>query len=59
MPTRCSINAMDLTNFPNTNMLLKVDNFGRILNWSHIDELVVNGTSGCNCDNYKLKNNLA
>ena len=31
-------------------MLLKVDCFD-------IDELVINGMSGCNSNNYKLKNN--
>ena len=56
-PTRCTINAMDLKNFPNTIMLLKVDNFEGFSNRSNIDELVINNTSGCNYKNYKLNNN--
>ena len=50
MSTKCSINAMDLKNFPNTNMLLKVDRFEGFSNWSIVDELVINNTSGCNCN---------
>ena len=45
---------MDVKVFPNTNMLLKVDCFEGFLNWSNIDELVINNTSGCNYNNYKL-----
>ena len=59
MPTRCSINAMDIKNFPNTNVLLKVDCFEGFSNESDVDELVINNTSECNCNNYKLDNNLA
>ena len=57
-PTRCSINAMHL---PNTNniMLLKVDHFEGFSNRSNVDELVINSTSGCNCNNHKLNNNVA
>ena len=56
-PTGCIINAMDLKTFPNTTMLLTVDQFEGFLNWSNIDELVINSTSGCNCNNYELNNN--
>ena len=49
---------MDLKNFPNTNMLLKVDHFEGFSIQSNIDELI-NNMSGCNCNNYKLNNNLA
>ena len=41
-PTGCIINGMDLKNFPNTIMLLKVDRFKGFLNWSNVDELVIN-----------------
>ena len=54
MPTGYSINAMDLKNFSNTNLLLKVDCFEGFLNWINVDELVINNTSGCKCINYKL-----
>ena len=57
MPTGCSINAMDLKIFPNGNMLLKVDQFKGFSNWNNVDKLVINGTSGCNCNNYELNNN--
>ena len=40
----CSISAMDLKFFPNTNILLKVDNFEGFSNWSNVDELVINST---------------
>ena len=43
-------------NFPNTNMLLKVNQFEGFLNWSNNDEFVINSMSGCNCNNYKLNN---
>ena len=55
-PTRCIINAMDMKNFPNTIVLLKVDHFEGFSNWSNVDELVINSTSGCNYKNYKLIN---
>ena len=55
-PTRCIINSMDLKIFPNNIMLLKVDNFEGFLNWSCVDETVINSMSGCNCNNYKLHN---
>ena len=65
-PTRCIINAMDLTIFPNTIMLLKVDHFEAFSNWSNVDELMINSTNGFSCsndklnnNNYKLNNNLA
>ena len=57
--TGCIINAMDLKNLPNTIVLLKVDQFEGFSNRSNIDELVINSTSGCNCNNYKLNNNSA
>ena len=47
---------MDLKIIPNTNMLLKVDQFKGFSNQINVDELVINSTSGCNCNNY---NNLA
>ena len=56
-PIDCIINSMDLKIFPNTTMLLKVDCFEGFSNWSNIDELVINNTSGCNCNNHKLNNN--
>ena len=40
-------------------MLLKADRFEGLSDWSDIDELVINNTSGCNCNNYKFNNNLA
>ena len=46
-PTGCSINAMDLKIFSNTDVLLKVDPFERFSNWSNIDELVISSTSVC------------
>ena len=46
--TGCIVNAMDLTIFPNTIVLLKVDHFEGFSNRSNIDELVINSTSGCN-----------
>ena len=46
--------AMDMKNFSNTILLLKVDKFEGFSNWSNVDELVINSTSGCNCKNYKL-----
>ena len=50
---------MDLKNFPSTNMLLKVDCFEGFLNWpGNINELVINNTTGCKYNNYKL-NTLA
>ena len=54
-----SINAMDLKNFPNTHMLLKVDRFEGFSNQSNVDELVINNTSGCSSNSYKFNNNLA
>ena len=48
MPTGCSINAIDLKIFPNTNMLLKAGRFERFSNQSNVDKLVINSTSGCN-----------
>ena len=54
-PTRCIIN--DLKIFPNTIILLKVDCFEGFSNWNNVDEFVINRTSGCNCNNYKLNNN--
>ena len=56
-PTRCIINAMDLKNFPNTIMLLKVDCFEGFSNWNNVDKLMINSMSGCNCTKYKLNNN--
>ena len=56
-PIRCIINALDLKIFPNTIMLLKVGPFEGFSNRSNVDELVINNTSGCNCNNYKLNNN--
>ena len=50
---RCSVNVIDLKTFPNTIMLLKVDHFKKFLSWSNVDELVINSTTGCNCNNYK------
>ena len=57
---------MDLKIFPNTIVLLKVDKFEGFSNWSNIDELVINSTSGRNSkncvlnnNNYKLNNSLA
>ena len=38
---------MDMKIFPNTIMLLKVDHFEGFSNWSNVDELVINSTSGC------------
>ena len=57
MPTRCSINAMDLKFFPNTNMLLKANNFEGFSNQTNVDELVISSKCGCNCNNYKLSYN--
>ena len=65
-PTGCFINAMD-PNFPNTIMLLKVDCFEGVSNWSNVDKLVINSMSGCSCkyynlirsNNYKLNDSLA
>ena len=48
---------MDLKIFPYTKVLLKVDRFKGFLNWSNVDELVINSMSGCNYKNYKLNNN--
>ena len=41
---------MDLKIFPGTiyNVLLKMDHFEELSNWSNDDELVINNTSGCN-----------
>ena len=36
---------------------IKSGPFKRFLNWSNIDELMINSTSGCNCNNYKFNNN--
>ena len=47
---------MDVKIFPNTIMLLKVDHFEGFLNWTNVDELVINSTSRCNYKNYKLIN---
>ena len=55
--TRYIINAIYLKIFPNTIVLLKVDHFEGVSNWSNIDELVINSMSGYNCKNYKLNNN--
>ena len=52
-------NAMDLKIFPNTDVLLKVNHFEGFSNQSNVDELVINNTSGCNCNKYKLDNNNA
>ena len=57
-PARCSINAMDLKNVLNNNMLLKVDKFEGFSNQYNVDELVISNMSGYNCNNYKLNNNL-
>ena len=57
IPTRCILNAMDLKIFPNTIVLLKVGHFKGFLNWSNVDELVINSMSVCNCKNYNLNNN--
>ena len=43
-------------NFPNSNMLLKVDHFERFSSCSNVNELMINSTSG---NDYKLNNNLA
>ena len=43
-------------NFSNTIVLLKVDCFKGISNWSKVDKLVINSTSGRNYKNYKLNN---
>ena len=56
-PTGCIINAMDLKNFPNNIMLLKVDRFEGFSNRCNVDELVINSMSGCNLKNCKLNNN--
>ena len=56
-PTGCIISAMDLKFFPNTIVLLKVDNFKGFSNRSKVDELVINTMSGCNYKNCKLNNN--
>ena len=53
-PTGCSINAMDLKIFPNTNMLLKVDCFKGFSNQNNINESMINQTvalSGSDCNN--------
>ena len=47
-PTGCIVNAMDLKIFCNTTVLLKVDHFKGFLNWSNVDELMINSMSGCN-----------
>ena len=39
-------------------MLLKVEYFKGFLNWSSVDELVINSMSECNYKNYKLDNNI-
>ena len=56
-PTGCIINVMDLKIFPNTIILLKVDQFEGFSNQSNVDELVINSMSECKCNNYKLNNN--
>ena len=56
-PIGCFINAMDLKIFPNTIMLLKVDSFEGFSNWTNVDKLVINSTSGYNYKNYKLIHN--
>ena len=43
--TGCIVNAMDLKIFPKTIVLLKVDHFKGFLNWSNVDELVINSMS--------------
>ena len=48
---------MDLKIFLKTIMLLKVDIFEEFSNQCNFDEFVINITSGCNCNNYKLNNN--
>ena len=48
---------MDLKNFPNTIVLLKVDCFKGFSNRSKVDKLVINSMSGCNYKNYKLNTN--
>ena len=53
-PTKCIINAMDLKFFPNTIMLLKVNQFEEFSNRSNIDKLVINSMSGCKYDNCKI-----
>ena len=50
--TGCIINAMDLKNFPNTIILLKVDHFEEFSNRNNIDEFVINSMSGYNSKNY-------
>ena len=57
VPARSIINTMDLKIFPKTIMLLKVDCFEGFSNQNNIDELVINSTSGCNYNNYKLNDN--
>ena len=60
LATRCSTDAMDLKIFQTLiAMLLKVHHFEGFSNWSNVDELVINNMSGCNCNSYKINNNLA
>ena len=40
-------------------MLLKVEGFEGFLNWSNVDELMINNTSGCTGNSHKFNNNLA
>ena len=37
--------------------IIKSGPFEEFLNWSNVDELVIHSMSGCNCKNYKLKDN--
>ena len=53
-PTGCNIYAMDLKIFPNINMLLKVYLVEGFSNWNNVDELGINKSNGCNCNNYNL-----
>ena len=56
-PTRCIISAIDSTD--------GWENFSQHYNAiksipvCNVDELVISNTSGYNCNNYKLNNNLA
>ena len=54
-PTGCIINAMDLKIF--LCYILKVYHIEGFLNRNNSDELVINSTSRCNYNNYKLYNN--
>ena len=46
-------------NFSQHYSAIKSEHFKGFLNWSNIENLVINSMSGCNYKNYKLKNSLA